>query len=55
MERHCNIELNSLIPIVTAAIHDGHQLSDDIAPLMALKEEDRVKGGGSLYRYLGTY
>lgn len=43
MERYCNIKLNDFTPIVTAAIHDGHQLSDDVAPHIALSEEVRLR------------
>jgi N-formylglutamate deformylase len=43
MKESCIIELNSISPIVTAAIHDGHQLSEDHDRLFALSEIERLR------------
>jgi hypothetical protein len=43
MNESCVIELKSPSPIVTTAIHDGHQLSMDHLRLFALSETDRLR------------
>ena len=43
MNESCVIELKSDTPIVTTAIHDGHQLSMDHLRLFALSEIDRLR------------
>jgi N-formylglutamate amidohydrolase len=43
MNESCVIELEGNSPIVTTAIHDGHQLSMDHLRLFALSEEDRLR------------
>ncbi len=43
MEEFCIIDLNSPTPIVAAAIHDGHKLSEHLARLTALSEKERFR------------
>ena len=40
MNEYCVIDLNSPKPIVAAAIHDGHKLSENLAKLTALSEKE---------------
>jgi len=43
MNESCVIELKSNSPIVSTAIHDGHELSVDHLRLFALSEKDRLR------------
>ena len=43
MDRYCRIVLSRDTPIVTAAIHNGHRLSNEIEKLMALSGEERLR------------
>lgn len=43
MKEYCHIHLNSPSPLVTAAIHDGHKLSHDLAQNSALTEAERLR------------
>ena len=43
MNEYCVIDLKSPKPIVAAAIHDGHKLSENLAKLTALSEKERLR------------
>lgn len=43
MDRYCNVNLIDFTPIVTAAIHDGHHLSDSISQLIALDDDEQLR------------
>ena len=43
MDRYCNINLLDFTPVVTAAIHDGHHLSEEINQLIALEDEEQLR------------
>lgn len=43
MDRNCNINLLDFTPIVTAAIHDGHHLRDEIRQLFALDDDEQLR------------
>ena len=40
MDRYCKIDLLDSTPVVTAAIHDGHHLSDEISQIIALDDDE---------------
>ena len=43
MDKYFNIGLLGPTPIVTAAIHDGHQLSEEISKLIALDDDEQLR------------
>jgi len=43
MDKYCNISLLDLTPLVTTAIHDGHELSDEIRQLIALNDAEQLR------------
>ena len=43
MKDYCIISLKSPIPLVTAAIHNGHLLSENLLQISALKEAERLR------------
>lgn len=43
MNEFCVIQLESPTPLITAAIHDGHKLSESFARLSALKDIERLR------------
>ncbi len=43
MNEFCVIELDSPTPIVTAAIHNGHKLSESLSRISALSEKERFR------------
>jgi len=43
MDRYCNISLLDLTPLVTTAIHDGHELSEGIRQLIALDDDEQLR------------
>lgn len=43
MNEFITIKLEGTTPLLAAAIHDGHQISQDLASLFALKESDQLR------------
>ncbi len=43
MDEYITINLDGTLPILATAIHNGHHLSEKVAPLLALSEPDQLR------------